>query len=85
MPRCGRDWELLYAEGTVSVRFPLLDQSYDQTDHRQCRYAPIEVKARFIASEEQDTEDEPAAENGQAEDSEPKPAVRRHTTEPPQT
>jgi hypothetical protein len=76
---------LLYAEGTVSVRFPLLDQSYDQADHRQCRYAPIEVKARFIASEQEDTEDEPAAENDQAGDSESNPAVRRPTTEPPQT
>ena len=64
MPRCGRDWELLYAEGTVSVRSPLLDQSYDQTDHRQCRYAPIDVKVTFIASE-QETQDEAAAEKDQ--------------------
>ena len=51
-------WELLYVEGRVSVRFPLLDQSHDQTDHSKCHYAPKEIKARFIAiaSEEQDAQ-----------------------------
>jgi len=76
MSRCGR--------AGSSVRFPLFDQSYDQTDHRQCHYAPIKVKTRFIASEEEDAQEEPAADN-QADDSESKPAVRRHTKEPPQT
>jgi len=63
---------------------PLLDQSYDQTDQRQRRYAPIEVKVTFIASE-QETQDKAAAEKDQAGDSESKPEVRRPTTEPPQT
>ena len=46
---------------------------------------PIEVKAKFVGAPVQDVEDEPAAEHDQAGDSEPKPAVRRLTTEPPET
>lgn len=60
LPRCGRDWELLYAEGPVSGRFPRLDQSYDQTDHSQSRHGRIDVKVDGVGAHEQDTEDEPA-------------------------
>src|ERR1035437_10332766 len=49
---------------------PRLDQSYDQTDHRQVRNGPIEVKGGFIGAPARDAEDEPAAENGQRRDSE---------------